>query len=365
MFTSEVHAVEEPRCTARVDDQRCQISTITKVNPGYKPATTRKVSVILTMVQAWTPYLILLSLAIAQVCATLQTHSLVARLVLCDTTLFVIVMARRLFTKAQENLDLFLRLAGVIAFEALIFVNFTHGLEVLFVEHHDTHMSHIFVIVTLFDVAIKTAFLTFGVFPTLGLTWPRRAVLHYLASFTALALAALDYFYKNPSGVSYLARFDPYCCGIICILLSCITIPIMIKIIPYLLGDIPVSFNVSEFTKTVQAKFPNVSCRHIHAFRQWPNDNFEVIMHVEVSVDQTNADWRTHTQTLIQQMQSELKGILVKAHRITIEPIITNSNASRIDWSPCKERLCETKNMTCCEPHKHLQKKTCDKVDSL
>ena len=95
----------------------------------------------LTMLWNKTPYVLLLILCTSQVIASLQTHSLVARLTLCDTILFTIAMVRRLFSKCQQNLDLFLRLAGIIAFEALIFVNFTHAMEIVFAEHHDTHIS--------------------------------------------------------------------------------------------------------------------------------------------------------------------------------------------------------------------------------
>lgn len=82
-------------------------------------------------------YILLLILCGLEIISSVQTHSLIARLALCDTILFSIAMSRKLMTKTSEILDVFLHLAGLIAFEALIFVNFTHGIEILFTHSHE------------------------------------------------------------------------------------------------------------------------------------------------------------------------------------------------------------------------------------
>lgn len=85
-------------------------------------------------------YLILLLLCGLQIIALVQTHSLAARLTLCDTIMFTIIMLRKILPKTSEALDVFLRLTGIIAFEALIFVTFTHGLEIVFQGSHEMHI---------------------------------------------------------------------------------------------------------------------------------------------------------------------------------------------------------------------------------
>jgi hypothetical protein len=197
------------------------------------------------------PFILLVILCISQVIASLLTHSIVARLTLCDTILFTIAMSRRIFTKSKENLDVFLRLAGIIAFEALIFVNFTHSMEIVFVEHHDTHISHIFLVVTAADVILKTLFLATGIFPTLGLNWMRRIMLHFLASICLLSLAAVD---AKMSNDDYLSTLDPYLGIFLSIVLTLIALPSAFSLLPYLCANIPNSFKVNDFVKEMETK---------------------------------------------------------------------------------------------------------------
>uniref|UniRef100_A0A914Z3R2 Uncharacterized protein n=1 Tax=Panagrolaimus superbus TaxID=310955 RepID=A0A914Z3R2_9BILA len=273
-----------------------------------------------TFVSNKLPFILLVILCISQVIASLLTHSIVARLTLCDTILFTIAMSRRIFTKSKENLDVFLRLAGIIAFEALIFVNFTHSMEIVFVEHHDTHISHIFLLVTAADVILKTLFLATGIFPTLGLNWMRRIILHFLASICLL-------------------------------MLTIIALPSAFSLLPYLCANIPDSFKVNDFVKEMETKFPNTRCAHIHVFRQWPENNFEVIMHVIIAVDQNSPQWIQEAETTVQQIQREIRSILTRAgaHRVTIQPKICAITENFGDaWTSCITKVCCDNDKTCC-----------------
>jgi hypothetical protein len=301
-----------------------------------------------TMIWNKGPYLLLVMLCICQVIASLQTHSLVARLTLCDTILFTIAMARRFFSKSQENLDLFLRLAGIIAFEAFIFVNFTHAMEIIFVDHHDSHISQFFVAVTAVDVILKTLFLASGIFPTLGLNWMRRIILHFLASICLLSLAAVDAKMSTISN-NYLSTLDPYLGIFISLVLTLIALPSAFELLPYLCANIPDSFKVNDFVKEMETKFPNTRCAHIHVFRQWPQNNFEVIMHVKIAVDQNKPQWQQEAETTVQQIQREIRSILTRAgaQRVTIEPKICalTENFGQV-WTSCLTKNCHDK--TCC-----------------
>uniref|UniRef100_A0AC34F4U5 Uncharacterized protein n=1 Tax=Panagrolaimus sp. ES5 TaxID=591445 RepID=A0AC34F4U5_9BILA len=307
-------------------------------------------NMLLTFLWNKLPFILLVILCISQVIASLLTHSIVARLTLCDTILFTIAMSRRIFTKSKENLDVFLRLAGIIAFEALIFVNFTHSMEIVFVEHHDTHISHIFLLVTAADVILKTLFLATGIFPTLGLNWMRRIILHFLASICLLSLAAVDAkMSKMPN--DYLSTLDPYLGIFLSIVLTIIALPSALSLLPYLCANIPDSFKVNDFVKEMETKFPNTRCAHIHVFRQWPENNFEVIMHVLIAVDQNSPEWIQEAETTVQQIQREIRSILTRAgaQRVTIQPKICAITENFGDtWTSCTTKVCHDNDKTCC-----------------
>ena len=82
----------------------------------------------------------------------------------------------------------------------------------------------IFVGVTAIDVIIKTIFLATGIFPTLGLNWIRRIILHFLASICLLSLTAVDAKLSTPTN-NYLSILDPYLGIFIAIVLTVIAVP--------------------------------------------------------------------------------------------------------------------------------------------
>lgn len=195
----------------------------------------------LVAVKNKTSYVLLLVLCMSQILASLQTHSLVARLTLCDTILFTIATARHLFSNTKQNLEVFLRLAGIIAFEALIFVNFTHGLEIVFAEPLHTHISRmrfnsslyffhqrtllaLFLLVTAADVILKTVFTALGLLPMLELNWKRRLALHYLCTGSVITLKLIDYKFSTDK-TNLLAIIDPYLGLVISIILTIVTYP--------------------------------------------------------------------------------------------------------------------------------------------
>ena len=74
------------------------------------------------------------------------------------------------------------------------------------------------------DVIIKTIFLASGIFPTLGLNWIRRVILHFLATICLLSLAAVDAKLSTPQA-HYLTKLDPYLGMFISVVLTIIAFP--------------------------------------------------------------------------------------------------------------------------------------------
>ena len=92
------------------------------------------------LIQQWSSMLLMILVGF-QIIALFQTHILIFRLTLCDTILLVIVHGYRWMDNSLPGLQLFLRLAALVTFEALIFVNSTHALETLFCEESHMHFS--------------------------------------------------------------------------------------------------------------------------------------------------------------------------------------------------------------------------------
>lgn len=59
------------------------------------------------------------------------------------------------------------------------------------------------------DIIVKTILLLTSAFPSLGLDWKRRILLHYMTTSMALGLAVFDQ-YKTVE-VDYLSQLDPLC----------------------------------------------------------------------------------------------------------------------------------------------------------
>ncbi|VDK45823.1 unnamed protein product [Anisakis simplex] len=83
----------------------------------------------------YVPYWILVVLLTAQTIAVCFTHCLTARLALSETLMLVIILSAKGFV-CNENAAGVLRTSAIIAFEALMFVNFIHAAQML-IERHD------------------------------------------------------------------------------------------------------------------------------------------------------------------------------------------------------------------------------------
>ena len=80
-----------------------------------------------------------------------------------------------------------------------------------------------FIIVTIVDVVVKTILLLTSAFPTLGLDWRRRILLHYTTTSMTLILVALNRL--KTEQVDYLSQLDPYCGLFASLVLTIIVVP--------------------------------------------------------------------------------------------------------------------------------------------
>ncbi|RCN34176.1 hypothetical protein ANCCAN_19969 [Ancylostoma caninum] len=159
-------------------------------------------SKMLPLSQSWY-YWAMVALLLAQVVLSVNYHILVCNMPIANTLLLLVIMAHHGYALGDQARPLFHRICGCVAFIAVLFVNTTHALELLTDytdghshshgdEDHDDHDHHSeehgfgfvpkqYIIVSIFDVALKCLVLALGHIPSMGLHPIPRLILHTLS----------------------------------------------------------------------------------------------------------------------------------------------------------------------------------------
>uniref|UniRef100_A0A914DSE2 Uncharacterized protein n=1 Tax=Acrobeloides nanus TaxID=290746 RepID=A0A914DSE2_9BILA len=297
------------------------------------------------LIQQWSSMLLMILVGF-QIVALFQTHSLIFRLTLCDTILLVIVHGYKWMDNSLPGLQLFLRLAALVTFEALIFVNSTHALEMLFCDESHMHFSKLVVATVILDILIKSLLLITKQVDDLFLKFYQQIILHFLTSTIFLIVTVLNFIFSEENN-HYMTMIDPYLTLFIAITLSLIMIPTASHYMPYIFGDTPKDFDIDQFKEDIAKKYENVRCLHIHVFRKWL-DRFDIFMHISIRNDMNHEKWMEAMQAELQKIQQEIRSVLKKAgaEKVTIQPHFLQSN---LNWSTCINKECELKQLSCCK----------------
>uniref|UniRef100_A0A914DU32 Uncharacterized protein n=1 Tax=Acrobeloides nanus TaxID=290746 RepID=A0A914DU32_9BILA len=267
------------------------------------------------------------------------------------------------------GLQLFLRLAALVTFEALIFVNSTHALEMLFCPESHMHFSKLVVATVILDILIKSLLLTTKQVDDLFLKFYQQIILHFLTSTIFLIVTVLNFIFSQENNHHnmtlidqennhnmtrtdqennlYMTMIDPYLTLFIAFTLSLIMIPTASNYMPYIFGDTPKDFDIDQFKEDIAKKYENVRCLHIHVFRKWL-DRFDIFMHISIRNDMNHEKWMEAMQAELQKIQQEIRSVLKKAgaEKVTIQPHFLQSN---LNWSTCINKECELKQLSCCK----------------
>uniref|UniRef100_A0A0M3HYQ9 RGS domain-containing protein n=1 Tax=Ascaris lumbricoides TaxID=6252 RepID=A0A0M3HYQ9_ASCLU len=292
----------------------------------------------------YVPYWILVSLFVAQTVAVCFTHCLTARLALCDTLFLVIALSSKGF-ECTENASGVLRSAALIAFEGLIFANFTHAAQML-VERHDegVHLKGIYIGLTVVDVLIKLVLMCARIMPRIHIGFLSHILLHFSSTVATLLVAVLDYF-MHDEGI--ILKADPAFTLVTSAMLAIIALPAFFRTMPPIFGDIPSNFRLDEFKAEINAKFCSAYCQHIHVYRRWPMDSFDAFLSVVYRCSTAEPNWEQKAQANVVRIQNEIRSVLMKAgaRRVTVEPLITQETPST-HWTQCINDRCRMKS--CC-----------------
>ncbi|KAK6056519.1 hypothetical protein COOONC_05975 [Cooperia oncophora] len=97
------------------------------------------------------------------------------------------------------------------------------------------------------------------------------------------------------------------------ILFFLLIIPAFQEMMPYIFADTPAKFHVESFQNEISATFPDVTCTHIHAYRLWPGNLFEALIHLNFLVDKSNPSWSGEAATRYSEVRQNVASVLTRA----------------------------------------------------
>ncbi|VDM75013.1 unnamed protein product [Strongylus vulgaris] len=403
----------------------------------------------LPLSQSWY-YWAMAALLVAQVILSVNYHILVCNMPIANTLLLLVIMAHHGYALGDQARPLFhrvrtlisSRICGCVAFIAVLFVNTTHALELLTDyhdghshshgdhEHHDEHHSeeygfgfvpsrrhHFFpqltllpsivtpqhwyitlltleqyVIVSIFDVALKCLVLALGHIPSMGLHPVPRLILHTLSptiqepskyeqQFANCVLGMYVAGLAIPPwlGESWLWKHvDPVLAVTTTILFFLLIIPAFREMMPYIFADTPAKFHVESFQDEISTKFPDVTCTHIHAYRLWPGNQFEALIHLsflkfcltsiqtsqcqetaafaiiglwQQHVDKSKSGWSDEAAARYSEVSQNVTSVLSRAgaQKVVVEPSFLDATEIGRPWVGCVGATCFRQDRGCCK----------------
>ncbi|CAJ0608920.1 unnamed protein product [Cylicocyclus nassatus] len=329
-------------------------------------------SKMLPLSQSWY-YWAMVALLLAQVVLSINYHILVCNMPIANTLLLLVIMAHHGYALGDQARPLFHRICGCVAFIAVLFVNTTHALELLTDyhddhshahgedEHHDEHHSEDYgfafvpkqyVIVSIFDVALKCLVLALGHIPSMGLHPIPRLILHTLSPTIVIGMYVAGLAIPPWLGESWIWKHvDPMVAVATTILFFLLIIPAFREMMPYIFADTPAKFHVESFQDEISNKFPDVTCTHIHAYRLWPGNQFEALIHLSFLVDKSKSGWSDEAATRYAEVSQNVTSVLTRAgaQKVVVEPSFLDATEIGRPWVGCIGATCFRQDRGCCK----------------
>ncbi|VDM64137.1 unnamed protein product [Angiostrongylus costaricensis] len=290
--------------------------------------------------QSWY-YWAMVALLIAQVFLSVNYHILICNLPIANTLLLLVIMAHHGYTLGDEARPLFHRICGCVAFIAVLFVNTTHALELLTNygsddghshshsdEDHDSNHTYGFVpkeyvIVSIFDVALKCLVLALGHIPSMGLHPVPRLVLHTLSPTMVIGMYAAGLSIPLSFGESWLwQHVDPVIAVISTILFFFLIIPSFEEMMPYIFAHTPAKFHVESFQNEISA-----------------------------TVDKSKQSWSAEAVLRYSEVRQNVTSVLTRAgaQKVVVEPCFLDATEIGRPWVGCVGATCFRQDRGCCK----------------
>ncbi|KIH65153.1 hypothetical protein ANCDUO_04527 [Ancylostoma duodenale] len=298
----------------------------------------------LPLSQSWY-YWAMVALLLAQVVLSVNYHILVCNMPIANTLLLLVIMAHHGYALGDQARPLFHRICGCVAFIAVLFVNTTHALELLTDytdghshshgdEDHDDHDHHPeehgfgfvpkqYVIVSIFDVALKCLVLALGHIPSMGLHPIPRLILHTLSPTIVIGMYVAGLAIPAWFGKSWFwQHVDPVVAVITTILFFLLIIPAFKEMMPYIFADTPAKFHVESFQSEISE-----------------------------TVDKSKSSWSDEAAARYSEVRQNVTSVLTRAgaQKVVVEPSFLDATEIGRPWVGCVGATCFRQDRGCCK----------------
>lgn len=205
---------------------------------------------------------------------------------------------------------------------------------------------------SVFDVALKCLILALGHIPSMGLHPIPRLVLHTLSPVMVIGMYVAGLAIPVWVGESWLWKhMDPIFTVISTILFLVLVIPSFKEMMPYIFAHTPAKFHVESFQNEISETFPDVTCTHIHAYRLWPGNVFEALIHLSFVVDKSNPNWSDEAAARYSEVRQNVASALTRAgaQKVIVEPCFLNATEVGRPWVGCVGAACFQQDRGCCK----------------
>nr|CAD2125021.1 unnamed protein product [Meloidogyne enterolobii] len=245
-------------------------------------------------------YFLINLLFIYQLIVYIQNHSHLGGLVLWDTAFLLIVNAdprypflswlfgdcskEEILTRIGRESVPLLQIIGVVVFQALLFVNFTHAIEAIFCDDSTSLYSQQFITMVVINILFKLILLILfsSKFSIKDLSKLNKITIHFASSIIMLILFYFNWLFTNKNN-ELISKWDRYFGALFCFLMSVATFKIFRKNLPFLLCDSPEGIDANELKDEIEKEFKQIQCRQLHIYRKWPNKtSFEAFVHIQI-----------------------------------------------------------------------------------
>nr|CAD2184872.1 unnamed protein product [Meloidogyne enterolobii] len=242
-------------------------------------------------------YFLINLLFIYQLIVYIQNHSHLGGLVLWDTAFLLIVNAdprypflswlfgdcskEEILTRIGRESVPLLQIIGVVVFQALLFVNFTHAIEAIFCDDSTSLYSQQFITMVVINIIFKLILFS-SKFSIKDLSKINKLTIHFASSIIMLILFYFNWLFTYKDN-ELISKWDRYFGALFCLLMSVATLKIFRKNLPFLLCDSPEGIDANELKDEIEKEFKQIECRQLHIYRKWPNKtSFEAFVHIQI-----------------------------------------------------------------------------------
>ncbi|KJH42180.1 hypothetical protein DICVIV_11835 [Dictyocaulus viviparus] len=185
-----------------------------------------------------------------------------------------------------------------------------------------------------------------------------RLILHSLSPLVVIGAYVSGLTIPQWVGESWMWRHaDPILAVVLTLLFLLLIIPSFKEMMPYIFAHTPAKFHVESFQNEISETFPDVTCTHIHAYRLWPGNVFEALIHLNFLVDKSKQAWSSDAAIRYTEVRQNVTSVLTRAgaQKVVVEPCFLDATEIGRPWVGCVGVTCFRQDRGCCKVDEKLE----------